>query len=211
MIQWSSFQPTAKCPTCQHMMQPYTAIYAANNLIMVLTKPQPTNSFILIRDDQLGALRQLATIFQSSITRKPISDPGVPDIAPTHPHHPWTHSQTKELANAALTAPQGTMLFHTQPQPTDESKQEEDMVPDPPCDIQHNNKPRIIPIIANLYPQYPTKHEGLLEDPSPLSEPPTLSRTQTQVSNSSTSNSPITQTANYAKHGNARVQMNLDD
>ena len=44
------------------------------------------------------------------------------------------------------------------------------MVPDPPCDIQHNTKPRIVPIIANLCPQYPTptKHEGLLEDPFPL-------------------------------------------
>ena len=42
------------------------------------------------------------------------------------------------------------------------------MVPDPPSDIQHNNKPRIVPIIANLWPQYPTKHEGLLGDPVPL-------------------------------------------
>ena len=42
------------------------------------------------------------------------------------------------------------------------------MVPDPPWDIQHNNKPRIVPIIANLRPQYPTKHEGMLEDPFPL-------------------------------------------
>ena len=41
------------------------------------------------------------------------------------------------------------------------------MVPDPPSDIQHNTKPRIIPIIANLWSQYPTKHEGLLEDPFP--------------------------------------------
>ena len=84
------------------------------------------------------------------------------------PHHPRTRSQTKKLANAALTAPQCTMLFHTRPQPTDKPKQEEDLVPDPPCDIQHNNKPQIIPIIPNLCPQYPTKHEGLLEDPFPL-------------------------------------------
>ena len=90
----------------------------------------------------------------------------MPDIEPTQ--RPRTRSQTKKLANAALTAPQGTTLFHTKSQPTDEPKQEEDMVPDPPCDIQHNNKPRIVPIIANLRPQYPTKHEGLLEDPFPL-------------------------------------------
>ena len=106
------------------------AIYAANDLIMALTKPQPTNSFISIGDDQLVALQQLATIFQTSITKKPISDLGVPDIAP--PQRPCTRSQTKKLANAALTAPQHTMLFHTQPQPTVDQKQEEDLVPDPP-------------------------------------------------------------------------------
>ena len=39
------------------------AIYAANDLITALTKPQPTNSFISIVDDQLVALRQFATIF----------------------------------------------------------------------------------------------------------------------------------------------------
>ena len=42
------------------------------------------------------------------------------------------------------------------------------MVSDPPSDIQYNHKQCIIPIIANLRPQYPTKHEGLLEDPFPL-------------------------------------------
>ena len=39
---------------------------------------------------------------------------------------------------------------------------------EPTIDIPHHNKPRIVPIIANLRPQYPTKHEGLLEDPFPL-------------------------------------------
>ena len=42
------------------------------------------------------------------------------------------------------------------------------MVPDILCDPQNNTKPRIIPIIKKLRPQYPTKHEGLLEDPFPL-------------------------------------------
>ena len=117
------------------------AIYAANDLITALTKPQPTNSFLSIGNDQLVALRQLATIFQSSITKKPISDPSVQDIAPPPPpppHRPRTRSQTQKLANAALTAPPGATLFHTQPQPTNASKQEEDIT------------------------------EGLLEDPFPL-------------------------------------------
>ena len=39
------------------------AIYAANDLITALTKPQPTNSLVSIGDDQLTALRKLATIF----------------------------------------------------------------------------------------------------------------------------------------------------
>ena len=69
------------------------AIYAANDLIKALTNPQPPNSFISIGDDQIVALRQLATIFQRSITKKPTSKPGVPDIAP--PQRPRTHSQTK--------------------------------------------------------------------------------------------------------------------
>ena len=61
--------------------------------------------------------------------QNPTSDPGVPDIAPPPVH---VHAvKPKKLANAALTAPQLTMLFHTQPQPTDEPKQEEDLVPDP--------------------------------------------------------------------------------
>ena len=62
------------------------AIYAANDLITALTKPQLTNSFISIGDDQIVALRKLATIFQTSITKPPISDPGVPDIAPPSVH-----------------------------------------------------------------------------------------------------------------------------
>ena len=68
------------------------------------------------------ALRQLATIFQRSITKKPTTDPGVPDIAP--PQRPRTRSQTKQLANAALTAPQCDQLYHGQPKPPDNTKQE---------------------------------------------------------------------------------------
>ena len=40
--------------------------------------------------------------------------------------------------------------------------------PEPPIKITHHHKPCIILIIANLQPKYPTKHEGLLEDPFPL-------------------------------------------
>ena len=47
------------------------AIYAANDLIMALTKPQPTNSFISIGEDQIAALQKLATIFQTSIDTIP--------------------------------------------------------------------------------------------------------------------------------------------
>ena len=36
------------------------AIYAANDLIMALTKPQPTNSFLSIGDEQIVALQKLA-------------------------------------------------------------------------------------------------------------------------------------------------------
>ena len=62
------------------------AIYTANDLITGLTKPQPTNSFISIGDDQIVALQKLATIFQTSITKQPISALGVPDIAPPNDH-----------------------------------------------------------------------------------------------------------------------------
>ena len=142
------------------------AIYAANDLITALTKPQPINSVISIVDDQLMALRQLATIFQCSIKKNPIADPGVPDIAP--PHRPHTCSQTKALANAALRAPQGPTVCHTQRQPPIDPKYDEGLAPDLLYDVQHNNKPRIVPIIKNLHQQYPTKHEGLLQDLFPL-------------------------------------------
>ena len=88
------------------------------------------------------------------------------------PQRPRTCSQTKKLATAALTAPQCTTLFHTQPQPTVEQKQEEDLVtpPPPPPPPRHPAQQQTTyhPIIANLRPQYPTIHEGLLEDLFPL-------------------------------------------
>ena len=126
------------------------AIYAANDLITALTKPQPPNSFISIGDDQIVALRQLATIFQSSITKKPTSDPGVSDSAP--PQCPWTRSQTKQLANAALTVPQRDQLHHNPPppKPPDEIKQEGDLDSAPPDDTPNHTRHHIVPIITNL-------------------------------------------------------------
>ena len=124
------------------------AIYAANDLIQALTKPQPPNSFISIGDDQIVALPQLATIFQRSITKKSTSEPGVPDIAP--PQRPLTCSQMKQLANAAITAPQRDQLCHHPPQPPDETKQQMDLDPKPPNDIATPTKYHIIPVIPHL-------------------------------------------------------------
>ena len=98
------------------------AIYAANDLITALTKPQPTNSFISIGDDQLVALRQLATIFQSSITKKPISDLGVPDIAPPPP--PNVHAHTVKPKNLGMQPSQHHNAPHyTTPNPNNPTNQ----------------------------------------------------------------------------------------
>ena len=142
------------------------AIYAANDLITALTKPQPPNSFISIGDDQMVALRQLATIFLRAVAKKPMSDLGVPDITP--PLRPRTRSQTKYLANAAFTVPQHDQLCHDQLKPPDNTKQEGDLEPDPPDEMPNFSRHHIVPLIPNLRPQYPTKHEGMLEDPFPL-------------------------------------------
>ena len=141
-------------------------IYAANNLITALTQPQSKNSVLSIGDDQLVALRKLATIFQCSIQKKPIADPGEQDSPP--PQRPCTRSQTKALANAAIRAPYGPTVRHPHPQPLDDSKHDEELDPDHLGDIQHHDIPLNIPIIKNLRPQFPTKHEGMLEDPFPL-------------------------------------------
>ena len=106
------------------------AIYAANDLIKALTKPPPPDSFISIVDNQIVAQRQLATIFQRSITKKPTSAPGVPDIAP--PQCPRMCSQMKQLANAAFTAPQHDQVYHDPPKPPYEPKLQMEPDPEPP-------------------------------------------------------------------------------
>ena len=70
------------------------AIYAANDLITALRKPQPANSFLSLGDNQMVALQQLATIFQHAVTKKPTSEVGVPNSTPPPPP-PHTHTHTK--------------------------------------------------------------------------------------------------------------------
>ena len=146
------------------------AIYAANDLITALTKPQPPNSFILVGDEQIVALQKLANIFQTSITKQPISALGVPDSAP--PNRPRTHSQTNKFANAALTPPQGTKLLQTQPKQPINQQKEWDPFPDPPPPPppEHHSPLQTThcPDYSQLSTKYIMKHEGLLEDPFPL-------------------------------------------
>ena len=79
-------------------------LYAANDLITALTKPQPNNSVLSIGDDQIVVLHKFATIFQCSIQKKPIAEPGEQDRPPQP--RPRTRSQTtKTLANAAHPSP----------------------------------------------------------------------------------------------------------
>ena len=143
-------------------------IYAANDLITALTMPQPTNSVLSIGKDQMVALRKLATIFQCSIQPKqqPIAEPSEPDFAP--PQRPRTRSQTKALANAAIRDIYGPTVSPTATPPQNDPEKDDELAPNHLCDIQQDNKPFIVPIIKNLRPQYPTKHEGMVEDPSPL-------------------------------------------
>ena len=176
-------------------------IYAANDLITALTKPQPTNSFLSIRDDQLGALHKLATIFKCSTQKKPIADPGVPDIAP--PHWPRTCSQTKALVNAAIRAPYGPTVRHTPPQPRDDPKHDEELAPDHLCDIQHCTIPLIVPIIQVYAHSFQQNMRECWKTRSPSSNQQTPTRTQTQGSNSSTNNSSIIQIASYDKRDSA--------
>ena len=142
------------------------AIYAANDLITALTKPQPPNSFLSLGNDQLAALQQLANIFQRAVNKTRTSAPGVPDLTP--PQRPRTRSQTKSLANAALTIPNHNHPYQSHPKPPEPTKQEEDSHQDPTSDTPNFTKPQIVPVIQNLRPKYPTKHEGMLEDPFPL-------------------------------------------
>ena len=57
---------------CQipHVPSHDAVLYAANHLITASTKPQLTNSGISVGDDQIVALRKIATIFQCSIKKK---------------------------------------------------------------------------------------------------------------------------------------------
>ena len=139
-------------------------IYTANDLIT--TQPQPKNSLLALGDDQLVALRKLATIFQCSIQKKPVIEPGEPDSPPAQ--RPHTRSQTKAIANAAIREPYGPVVRHPDPQPRDDTKHDEELAPAHLGDIPHHDIPLIVPIIKNLRPQFPTKHEGMLEDPFPL-------------------------------------------
>ena len=116
-------------------------------------------------DDQIVALRQLATIFQHSMTKKPTSEPGGPDIPP--PQRPRTRSQTKHLANAAIRAPQRDHICHDQPPTPNDTKEQVDLDPEPPDDMALHTNNHIVLVIPNLRPKYPTKHEGMLEDPFP--------------------------------------------
>ena len=130
------------------------AIYAANDLITALTKPKPQNAFVLLGDEH----QKLANIFQTAITKQPISALGVPDSEPTN--RPRTCSQTKMFANAALTPTQIKTLLQTPPEPTINQHKEGDpflaTFPESPIDISYHHKPRIIPIISTLRPKYPT-------------------------------------------------------
>ena len=87
--------------TMPHVTANDAAIYAANDLITALTKPQPPHSFLSLGKEQLAALQKLANIFQRAVNKPPMSAPGVPDLTP--PPRPRTRSQTKSFANAAYT------------------------------------------------------------------------------------------------------------
>ena len=80
------------------------------------------------------AIQKLANIFQTAITKQPISALAVPDSEP--PNCPSTCSQTKTFANAALTPPQDTNLLQTQlDQPINQRKEDDPFpmpFPEPP-------------------------------------------------------------------------------
>ena len=112
------------------------------------------------------ALRQLASIFQCAVEKKPTSALGVPDTAP--PQRPRTRSQTKRLANATFIVPQWDQLYLYKPKPPDDTKKDRELDPDLPDDMPTFTRHHIVPLIPNLRPKYPTKHDGMLEDPFPL-------------------------------------------
>ena len=89
----------------------------------------------------------------------------MPDIAPLQ--HPRMRSQTKQLANAAITAPQQDQICHDPPPTPNDTKDKVDLDPEPPEDTELHTNHHIVPVIPNLRPKYPTQHEGMLEDPFP--------------------------------------------
>ena len=149
-----------------HVTANDAAIYAANDLITALTKPQPPHSFLSLGNDQLAALQQLANIFQRAVDKPPKSAPGVPDLTP--PQRPRTRSQTKSFANAAYTIPNHNQQPQSSPTPPEHTKHNDDFHRDPTYATPDFTSTQIVPVIHNLRPKYPTKHEGMLEDPFPL-------------------------------------------
>ena len=149
-----------------HVSAHDAVLYAANDLITALTKPQLNKAGISVGDDQIVALRKLASIFQCSIKKQPMAEPGEPDRPP--PPRPRTRSQTKALANAAIRVPIGPHIRQSTTQQLDDPKHKEDLSQNDVAYIPNHDIPRIVPIIKNLRPKFPTNHEGMLEDPFPL-------------------------------------------
>ena len=160
--------------TMPHVTANDAAIYAANDLITALTKPQPPHSFLTLGNDQIAALQQLANIFQRAVDKPPISAPGVPDLTPPPPppppppQRPRTRSQTKLFANAAYIIPNHNQEPQPSPTPPEHTKHNHNFHRDPTYATPDFNSTQIVPVIQNLRPKYPTKHEGMLEDPFPL-------------------------------------------
>ena len=148
-------------------VSPHDAVlYAAHDVITALTKPKLQHSGISLGNDQIEALRKLATIFQCSHETTPITKPGEKDSPPQH--RPRTRSQTKALANTALCAPLVQRIHQSEPPPRHDKSNEDDMQQNHLEPIQHTELPHIEPIIKDLRPKFPTKHEGMVEDPFPL-------------------------------------------
>ena len=84
------------------------------------------------------------------------------------PQRPRTHSQTKSFANAAYTIPNHNHQPQSSPTPPEQTKHNDDFHRDPTYAMPDFNRTQIVPVIQNLRPKYPTKHEGMLEDPFPL-------------------------------------------
>ena len=141
------------------------AIYAANDLITALTKPQPPNSFLLLGDDQMVALQQLATIFQRAVTKKPTSDAPPPPPPPPNSHEHAVKQNIWQMQPSPYhNLTRSAMTNRNRPTtPNKRSTWTPQMTCPPPIPGYH-----IVPLIPNLRPKYPTKHAGMLEDLFPL-------------------------------------------